>query len=123
MAITINVSGAAEVPEFKGRKDWTIIAQTDDATGNETLLAGETNKSHNIEQINVVMATGATAVWFRINSNDAAKIGPIDLQYGMIYTHRFIKPIPFTAGEAIKLDTESAQSIHVIMEGYTSENG
>jgi len=122
MAITLNTSGTAKLSDFIGRNNWTVIGQTDDATGNETLIAAEANRNHYIEQINVVMATGATAVWFRINSNDAAKIGPIDLQYGMIYTHKFVRPIQFTANEAIKIDTESAQSIHVILEGFTTNN-
>ena len=83
----------------------------------------EAGRCHYLEQINVVMATDAAAEWFQINADAAAMIGPIDLQYGMIYTHIFTKPIKFPVNTAIKVDTEAAQDIHVIIEGFTVQNG
>lgn len=123
MAITSNTVYGSE-KKFNGRVDWLVIAQSADATGNETLKAASTGKYHYIEKIRVDMCPGTTAASFTINSDTTAKIGPVDLidTGTTFFEYEFLRPLQFGVGEAINLDTESADQIHAIVEGFTAEN-
>lgn len=119
MAITVTTlvtrePGAAGVP-------FCLAADSGDATGNETILADATNKSHWVEAIHVDYPAG-TNKWFRINNDTTAVIGPIDLiaTGNTSWYHKFLRPVEFTG--AINIDAEAATSIHVIIEGYTDSN-
>ncbi len=102
-----------------GGAPFAVAGQTDDSTGDETLLAAVSGKSHWLKSIHVDFPAGANQ-WFRINNDNAAVIGPIDLlNTGTTsWYHTFEKPIEFTA--AIKIDCEAATSVHVIIEGMTA---
>lgn len=121
MAITSNT--VAGYHRFKGRANWIVCAQTVDSQGNETLKAAVTGKYHYIEKIRVDMCPGITAASFTINSDTTAKIGPVDLiDYSSVFEYEFIRPLQFGVGEAIKLDTEAADQVHVVVEGFTADN-
>lgn len=124
MAITKNATGTVKSPSYTGRKDFTVIAQSADSTGNEELVAASALKFHYLEKIRVDMAPGATAASFTINSATTAKIGPVDLiDTGQTYfEYEFLRPLQFGIGEAINIDTEAIDQIHVIIEGFTADN-
>lgn len=107
---------------FTGRKDWVVCAQTADSTGNETLVAASTNHCHYIEKIRVDMCPGSTAASFTINADTTAVIGPVDLiDTGITcFEYEFKRPLKCTVSTAIKLDTEAADQIHVVLEGFTA---
>ena len=114
MAITLNsVSNT-------GYGGWVVCAYSDDATGNEELVAAKTGKSHYIKKIRIDCCPGTTAKWVQINAGTAAMIGPVDLtDYHSCFEYKFIEPLKCTAGAAINIDEESASPVHVVMEGFT----
>lgn len=123
MAITSNTVIGSE-SKFKGRVNWIVCAQTADSQGNEILVAAVTGKYHYLEKIRVDMCPGTTAASFTINSDTTAKIGPVDLidTGTTCFEYEFIRPLQFGLGEGIKLDTEAADQIHIIIEGFTADN-
>lgn len=118
MSITLNTVNGVKVGT--GAAYWLVIAQTENSQGNEILRAAVTGKSHYIEKIRVDMAPGTTAASFTINSDTAALIGPVDLiDNSSSFGYEFKRPLKVPVGTGIKLDTEAADQIHVIMEGFT----
>ena len=120
MAITVNTVTIGKGNRY-GRTHWIKSATSADASGNEELVAAVTGKSHYLEKIRVDMCPGATAASFTINDAAAAVLGPIDLidTGGTAFEHEFLRPVKFTANQAINIDTEAGDQIHVLIEGYT----
>jgi hypothetical protein len=122
MAITSNtVEGVVGTPHV-GLTYWTVCAQSADSSGNEILVAAASGKSHYLEKIRVDMCPGAAAASFTINSDTTAVIGPIDLidTGSTSFEYEFKRPLKFAVGTGIKLDTEAADQIHVVAEGFTA---
>lgn len=128
MAITLNTVTGHEshgAPGFErlltAANTWVVIGQTSNATGNEELKAAETGKTHYLQKIRVDMCPGSTAASFTINAGSAAQIGPVDLidTGSTSFEYEFIRALSFGSATAIHIDTEAADQIHVILEGYT----
>jgi hypothetical protein len=99
---------------------WQINA-ANVTTGNETLRDAVADARHFIRKIRVDMCPGSAAASFTINSATTAMIGPVDLiDTGTTsWEYEFLKPLMFGENQAINIDTEAADQIHVIIEGFT----
>jgi hypothetical protein len=99
-------------------KSWAVHGYSADATGNETLVAAVTGKSHWIKKIAIHCITATTVT---INQDTTLVLGPFNFltTVSTPFVYEFTEPIRLTAGTAIKVDAGGAGAVNVIIEGFT----
>jgi hypothetical protein len=122
MAITAT---ALTVEGFnKGRVQWAVGFTSADASGGETIKAGEAGKSHYIEKFALQLAAIGTAT---LRDGTTALLGPIPFAVQVtaageacpaFAVYEFKRPIKITAAAAITV-IATAGNIFGIVEGFT----
>jgi len=117
MAITINELTVAVNTNVE-RPNWCINAVSEDASGAEVLRAAAT-KRHSIEKICITYKSGGTN-WLKILDGTNELIGPLVLADGVPWSYSFSPRSIFgSAGTNLRVKTQAAGSINIVMEGFT----
>ena len=101
---------------------WLVQAYSADVyTAPEILLAGVTGTMHYISAIHVNCCPGTTAVYFTLIDDNGNSIMPrVDvMDYHGDFYHRFLVPLPCETGHGIRITSEAADAVSVIMEGVS----
>lgn len=115
MAITI---ADLVIDPGKEEDQWTVNISSNDVSTATDIQAANVDHQHGIESITVTGVSAGTE-WFRIMDGEDTLIGPVIMATGVPWTHTFKRTIYCTRGNALKIKTESAISIHAVIEGAT----
>jgi len=87
-----------------------------DVSSTTTIKAGEANKRIWVDNISVTLQSGGT-VGFRIFNGADTLIGPITMQSGIPWKHKFPKGVNLALGNSLRVKTQSAVAIHILVDG------
>lgn len=99
------------------RPNWALNVTSDDVSSAEVIKAGAT-KRHCIEKIAVTYKSGGTN-WFKILDGTSELIGPVVVADGVPWVYMFHRSIFGTVGTNLRIKTQAAGDIHVLIEGFT----
>lgn len=97
---------------------WMVNLDSDDVSSAANIRAAETEKRHFVESISVTLLSGGTN-WFKVLDGSTEIIGPITTANGVPWTYSFRRPIGGTANTNLRIKTQNACEIHVLIEGFT----
>lgn len=99
------------------RPNWCLNATSGDASGGETIKAAVA-KRHAVDKITVVYKSAGTN-WFKLLDGTNELVGPLTFADGVPYTFTFQRSIFGTASTNLKIKTQAAGDICVVVEGFT----
>jgi hypothetical protein len=102
----------------------TMDSNSSDVSTSTELLAAVTGARHYIKYLKVTMCPGTTAVWFKVFSATTCKIGPVDMiDYHGVWEREYPGlGLEMGSAEAINIQTEAADQIHISMDYRTRYN-
>ena len=102
----------------------TMDSNSSDVSTSTELLAAVTGARHYIKHITITMFPGTTAVWFKVFSASTIKIGPVDMiDYHGVWERTYPGlGLEMGSAEAINVQTEAADQIHISMDYRTRYN-